>query len=123
MAEKTVRIVIAQLRRFRKILKTPIMMPLPSDGTILDVIGNLDEKYFKITEGDGEDHSKDFLDDHIHSLMQLLWNPTTAEFYDDVGVECRTSPDLGSESVPIEKDPFLSLGDGDWAVLTPDSGC
>ncbi len=123
MGEKTVRIVIAQLRRFRKILKTPIEMKLPPEGTILDIIGNLDREYQQLIKEDGLNHVEDFLDDRIYSLMQLLWNPATAEFYEDVGVECRTNPDLGSDSVPIEVNPFISLGDGDWAVLTPDAGC
>jgi hypothetical protein len=99
-------------------------MVVVDDATFLDLLAELDREYQRVIQSDGETHDMDFMDGKILSLLQLLWNPATRQFYSDVGVEARTAPPE-SDSIPMEQPTGwkMSLPDQSWVILTPDAGC
>ena len=54
------------------------------------------------------------------SLISLLYNPETDEFYGDIGIEAR---DQDKKWLPIIKDLSLNIPDKSFIYLTPDAGC
>lgn len=99
-------------------------MEVADNATFLDLVAALDGEYQSAILGDNNPHTLDFMDKKILSLLQILWNPTTQQFYSDVGIEARTAPPE-SASIPIELPSGwqLSLPDNAWVMLTPDAGC
>jgi hypothetical protein len=119
------RITIGQLSNFTKYAHTPRNIDTPNTHNIIDLISMLDEEYFENISKENnplKDHSMDLLDPKLKSLLHLLWNPITQEFYEDVSVEARTAPPE-SNNIPIEQNPFLKLPADSWYVLVPDAGC
>jgi len=119
---KKIRITIGLLEQFRKYVGNPREMKVPDTATVLDLIALLDQEYVQKTQNDNNDHRADFMDEDLQTLMQLLWDPTTQRFYDDVGIEARTAPPA-SDALPIETEWNLIIPDGSWLVLTPNAGC
>ena len=120
---KSVRISIMQLSYFREVVKTPRITEINDSDTIIDIIYNLDKEYYNhINPQDRKNRPNDFLDERMDSLLQLLWDPESCKFYDDVAVEARTaSPE--SKSIPIENDWKEIIPNEAWIVLTPNAGC
>jgi hypothetical protein len=119
---KSVRIGIMQMPDFREIVKTPRNIKISDDAKVLDILALLDQEYSQKIGFHRKDRPKDFKDDRICSLLQLLWDPVKQNFYDDVAVEARTAPPE-SEPLPIEQDWRTPIPDGSWIILAPDSGC
>ena len=114
--------VIIQLSAIRPIIKMPQNLQFPDGTNVIDIIGYLDDKYQKLIENDNKSHAMDFLEKKVRSILHLLWNPKTEQFYEDVGLEARL-PSQNGETVPIEKNWRVEIPDQTWLVLTPDAGC
>jgi hypothetical protein len=105
-----------------QIIKFPHEIEIPDTATILDVICKVDQAYYSNREGPESEHETDFLSKDMLSLMQLIWNPETQIFYDDVGVEARTkAPE--SVRIPIVEDWKIIIPNEAWILLAPDAGC
>ena len=117
-----IRCTIGQMRYFRQYVRTPRDMDIPEATNVIELIMMLDKEYRWAIQNDGKPHHKDFLDPEMKSLLQVLWNPKTLQFYEDVAIEAREAPPE-SESIPIEKDCFSPLTEQSFVVLSPDSGC
>ena len=114
--------VIVQLTTIRPIIKMPQNLKFPDGTNVIDIIGYLDEKYQKLIANDTKPHAMDFMEKKVRSILQLLWNPETEQFYEDVGLEARLPSQTG-DTVPIEKNWRVEIPDQTWLVLTPDAGC
>ena len=114
--------VTIQLHTIRPIIKMPLELKLPEGTNIVDIIAKFDEIYQNAIKDDNRFHNMDFLDKKVHSILQLLWNPKTEQFYEDVGLEAMIPSQTG-DSIPIEKDWRVEIPDQAWVVLTPDAGC
>ena len=107
---------------FREYVKTPRWFDLPGPTTILDLIMILDRDYWESVGTNRSGKESVFMDAKIWSLMQMLWNPETGKFYEDVGIEARTAAPE-SEMIPIDTDVQINIPSESWIVLTPDAGC
>ncbi|WP_457558610.1 hypothetical protein [Candidatus Harpocratesius sp.] len=121
MKEKEMHVSISwhPLKRYVKI---PQILRGPLDMNIIDVIYQIDKQYFKNRKNSKRSHRLDFMAPKIKSSLQMLWNPETGMFYDDVGVECRTPPPE-SRTVPVEIEWKTPVPNNAWIVLMPDAQC
>jgi hypothetical protein len=106
----------------RRYVNMPQVFQVPPQINILDLICQMDKLYFENRKTSSRSHALDFMDRKIKSALQMLWNPETRQFYDDVGVECRTPPPE-SEATPVEKDWRTPIKDNSWIVLMPSAQC
>lgn len=118
---KSVRISIIAPSQFRKMVKTPRDQVLSDDATIIDLISQLDQEYFPQVITHPEDFKTVFYDDRILSLLQLIWDPRTQRFYEDVNLEARSAAPE-SNNIPIEKQWNTNLPNGSWIVIIPEIG-
>ena len=114
--------VIVQLHTIRQIIKMPQNLTFPDGTNVIDIIAYLDDLYQNLIKDDTKPHAMDFLEKKVRSILQLLWNPETEQFYEDVGLEARL-PSQTAEPIPIEKNWRVEIPDQAWVVLTPDAGC
>ena len=114
--------VIVQLHTIRPIIKMPQNLTFPDGTNVIDIIAYLDDLYQNLIKDDVKPHAMDFLEKKVRSILQLLWNPETEQFYEDVGLEARLSSQT-ADTVPIEKNWRVEIPDQAWVVLTPDAGC
>lgn len=118
---KSIHIAVIAPKQFRKMVKTPRDQLLSDDANILDLIAVLDQEYFAQVVDHPQDFKAVFYDDRILSFLQMIWDPRTQKFFEDVNFEARTAPPE-SNSLPIETDWNLNLPPGSWAVITPEIG-
>jgi hypothetical protein len=120
---KSVRIAIMNLHYFREVVKTPRFCELPDDATIIDLLIGLDREYWEKMRGIPTSVRKlHFYDERIQFLLQLLWDPETQRFYDDVGIDTWTDPP-DDRGIPIESNWQVVLPPNSRIVLTPNAGC
>ena len=96
---------------------------VPDHYTVLDVIADMDRKYHKevkqhLTENELE---RILFDKTCKSLLQILWDPSTGNFYDDVVFKARDGFS-GTKELPIGEDLDYVLPDGAYIVAAPDGG-
>jgi hypothetical protein len=107
--------------QIRKILRFPRIISFSRPITVIDLIAEMDHEYFELCKkNDSLDTT--FMDSKIRTFLQLLWNPNTGEFYDDIGIEGRIEGVQG-ESFPIEKQWDFVIPDNSRIILIPDAGC
>lgn len=56
----------------------------------------------------------------LKTVLQLIWDPNTGEFYSDVALEAR---DAENNWISLRRDPYLDLPSGSRIVIVPDAGC
>lgn len=111
-----------QLHTIRPIIKMPQHLILPDGTNVIDIIAHLDDMYQNLIKDDNKQHAMDFLEKKNLSILQLLWNPETELFHEDVGLEAMIPSQTG-DTIPIEKNWRVEIPDQAWVVLTPDTGC
>lgn len=53
--------------------------------------------------------------------MQLIWDPRTQRFYEDVNLEARTAAPE-SNNIPIDRQWNANLPNRSWIVIIPEIG-
>ncbi|MHA1311081.1 MAG: hypothetical protein ACTSQO_09135 [Candidatus Helarchaeota archaeon] len=96
-----------------KINKEPFTILIDDTGNIIHTIAKADLELFKMTNGQ-------FPIKGIKSMLQVIYNPKTGEFYEDVGIDVR---DNNKKYLNVRSDPLLILPDQTVAIFTPDIGC
>ncbi|MHA1266963.1 MAG: hypothetical protein ACTSRS_17125 [Candidatus Helarchaeota archaeon] len=96
-----------------EIAKDPIKVTVDDDADFIQAMAAADRIFAKLSEGK-------FPIEQLSSLLQLVFDPRSWNFYEDMGIECRT-PD--GRWIPLRADPSLNLPPGTDIKLTPDSGC
>lgn len=96
-----------------EIAKDPIAVTVDDDADIVQALAAADKIFTKM-------HGGKFPIEELSSLLQLVFNPRTWEFYEDMGLEAR-APD--KTWVPLRGNASLNLPQGTDVKLTPDAGC
>jgi hypothetical protein len=118
---KSVRISVIGPRLFRKLVKTPRNLSISDNCNIIDLVALLDQEYFQKVQESPQKMKGVFLDDNIQSFLQLIWDPISQRFFEDINLEART-PAPESNSIPIESDWKYCLPNGSWIVIAPEVG-
>ncbi|MHA1270297.1 MAG: hypothetical protein ACTSPY_10960 [Candidatus Helarchaeota archaeon] len=96
-----------------KMVKIPFQVSISDSENILHAIAKADLQLFEKTNGK-------FPIEDLKSMLQLIYDPESGEFYDDVGIDVR---DESKKYINIRKDPTLELHNNIIAIFTPDAGC
>jgi hypothetical protein len=119
---KKIKISIGQLGKFKEIINTPKTYLVHDRSNIIELIALLDQDFQNVSIPTEITKNPIFLYKEVTFLLQLLWNPELERFYNDVGVEARTSfPE--SKAIPIDTNWRMNIPDGSWIILTPDATC
>ncbi|HUY01573.1 MAG TPA: hypothetical protein VMV49_18560 [Candidatus Deferrimicrobium sp.] len=96
-----------------EITKDPLIVNVADHADIVSVLIAADQIFAQVKKGP-------FPIENLSSLLQLVWNPREWNFYDDVGVEGRSSD---GKWLKIRADLSLNLPPNSDIKLTPDAGC
>lgn len=108
--------------KIRGIYPMPRKWEITEDQTIVDLIHKADQEYREALSPERKKKPEYFLNQDCHSLLQLLWNPDTEKFYEDVGIEARNE-EVSEFTFPVEKDWKTPINKNAWIVIMPDAGC
>lgn len=96
-----------------ELIDEPIAVSIDEKADIVKIISDADDKFSQITKGS-------FPIENLSSLLQLLWDVKNWEFFEDVGIEARTS---NGAWIPLRADPDLVIPPDADIKLNPDAGC
>ncbi|MFX1294559.1 MAG: hypothetical protein ACFFD2_06875 [Promethearchaeota archaeon] len=96
-----------------ELAKEPIKVTIDDNADFVQAMAAADLLFAKL-------HGGTFPIKTISSLLQLVFDLRTWNFYEDMGIECRTS-DGGW--IALRDTPNLNLPPGTDIKLTPDAGC
>ncbi len=91
----------------------PIMVTVDDNADVIQAIAAADKVFLKLAKGS-------FPIKNLSSLLQFVWDITSWNFFEDVGIDART-PD--NTWIPLRDDPTRSLPPGSDIKLNPDAGC
>ncbi|NVM54812.1 MAG: hypothetical protein HWN66_14005 [Candidatus Helarchaeota archaeon] len=96
-----------------EITTDPITVNINDDADIVQAIAAADQVFAQLIKDS-------FPVENLSSLLQLIWDIESWNFFVDVGIEVRT-PD--KTWLPLRDDPTLILPPGTDVKLNPDAGC
>ncbi|MHA1250634.1 MAG: hypothetical protein ACTSRP_11640 [Candidatus Helarchaeota archaeon] len=96
-----------------KIKRDPFEISIDEGQSLIHAIAKADLKFHEITGGK-------FPIEGIKSMLQLVYDPKTGEFYDDVGIDVR---DSNKKYLRVRLDPLMPIPNDSVAIITPDAGC